>query len=94
MHQRRLFWQFEAIDELSELLERRIDKDGVQDCIESIACLVAEEPGIAMVEPGPSHFLVHVFRCMDGDTEVFVRLIFDADDPVLLYVLSCRSVRF
>lgn len=94
MAPRKLFWQYEAIEELRELLDRREDKDGVQDCIDAAACLVAEELGIAKKEDGPGSFLEYVFRCEDEKTEIFIRLIFDADDPVLLNVISCRSVRF
>lgn len=94
MAPRKLVWQYEALEELQELLTRREDKDGVQNCIEVAACLVAEEPRIARVDEGPGNFLDYVTQCSDGATELFVRLIFDADDPVLLNVLSCRSIRF
>ena len=94
MPPRKLSWHFEAIEELKALLDRREDKDSVHACIESNACLIAEEPGIATVEQGPSHFLVHRFQCMDGNVAIYTQFILDADDPVMLYVLSCQSIRF
>jgi hypothetical protein len=94
MPPRRLKWEYEALGELGELLSRRTNKVEVHECIESHACLVAEELNIATVEPGPSHFYVYVFTCADGDVRVPVRLVFDADDEEALFVLSCRSVSF
>jgi hypothetical protein len=94
MPTRKLSWHDDAVEELLALLSRRKDKIRVQDCIESNACLVAEEPGVATVEQGPSHFLVHRFTCNDGDVGIFVQLVFDADDPIVLYVISCKTIGF
>ena len=31
---------------------------------------------------------------MDGNVAIYTQFILDADDPVMLYVLSCQSIRF
>lgn len=91
---RKLSWSYEALAELAELLRRRDDQVGVQNCISSHATLVAEELNMATAAPGPSHFRTYVFSCMDGDVTIYVRLIFDAEVDSEVSVLSCRTVEF
>ena len=92
MPPRRLFWTFEARQELDELLGRRTRKDRVLDCIDSHAQLVAEELGMATVDPSPSHFRFFDSRCDDVGIAVYVRLIFDAESEFERCVLSCRTM--
>lgn len=75
MPPRRLFWTFEARQELDELLGRRTRKERVLDCIDSHAQLVAEELSMATVDPGPSHFRFYDFRCDDVGSAVYVQLL-------------------
>lgn len=92
MPPRRLVWSFEATQDLVELLKRRKHQADVHACIEGHAQSVADDVAIASTEPGPAHFRVHRFRCLDGDVGVYVRLIFDAESDAELVVLAVRPL--
>ena len=65
----------------------------MQQCIEGHAQSVADDVTIAAIEPGPAHFRVHNFRCMDGVVAAYVRLIFDAESEADLIVLAVRPLQ-
>ena len=89
-----LQWHRDAAEDFAELVARRSDQKAVRECVEHQLFALADNPDLGTKWDAPGSLYHYLFQCKDGETVLYIRVVFERLLSGKLGIAGCSTVIF